>query len=1153
NTLTIDGKGVLGGAILTNVSSLRIGYDATVSGLLTANNSVLVTNGGVVYLGAGPHGIGFNNTQLNSTSNNILEIVQGGRVFSTGLIKVGSIGDYSGFHYDNQLVIRDADSVLNLGNSDLIVGWCSTGGNAVFLRRSWVLCDGGLITNVGAVTIGFAGSSMMLADNNRIVVTNGGRFYNRGAIQVGGGFASNNLMTITGTNSLWDMGGYNLTVGAYQLAKSNTANSVFIDQGGTLDNIGTLTVYTNSFANLCGGTLGVANTLYTNGLFIVGDGAQAATLKALAGGTLAFNSGLLITNNATLSGVGTVAGGPTGVLVTNGATIAPGLSGAGTLTIGGSNLTWSAGGTYICEITNLNKAAGIGWDLVNVSSQLVLNGSGLVIKMDSLGAAAANFDATRDYNLRILNYGSQVGFDPANFSINTNAFMGSVVPWTVTNANNSLWLVYRGSGVTYPPSSTWNAPTSGNWNVNGNWTPSGQPANDGSAKLEFGGSGAAYASTNNLGTFLLNQLLLTGSSGASVTNVIGGSTLVFTNSAALVDYSGSATYLITNKLQAATTLVFGGPGYGGTVTIQSNIVATGGLTKQGPWTLELKNLNTFGGTVVVDSPIQDGVLKVANNNGLGAGSAVIVSNGTLWTAMATGDYYFASTASGNNRQGLITGNGSVWNNSAGIFNVGGINATNVSLIVADGGMLSMSSTLTIGRNNASYNSLIVTNGGRLSCSGAVLAISSSADRNTLLVTGSNSVCDLGGSLTISSSGAYNMLLVDQGGLATNCGAIIFGNASAGGQLVVANGGRVYASSLTFMNASGSFAGSLLITGSNSLLQAGGVSKLARFAGRGNRAVVDQRGTITNLSWTLADAGDGISNSVIVATGGRMFCNAQSIICTGSRNTNNTISISGAGSLWDNGGKHLIVANGQTNVWNANTWNGICIAAGGTMTNVATLNLANTNSPGSSSNYVTVTDGTLQADTLTSSNDLPQYLTIDGQSLVTITNALVATNIAVFLNGGMLSAKNMTFNNGAPFIVGGLDTFLIDTDGVAKLTSKVTPQAATLSLLTGGSSVFSNGLVITNLASLTGSGLIVATSTVYGTLSPGAGIGVITNSGDLILKASATTKIEIATNSTAGAGWDLLTVTNGTLNLGGNLNVVLTGGFTPLNAQSFVVM
>jgi len=188
------------------------------------------------------------------------------------------------------------------------------------------------------------------------------------------------------------------------------------------------------------------------------------------------------------------------------------------------------------------------------------------------------------------------------------------------------------------------------------------------------------------------------------------------------------------------------------------------------------------------------------------------------------------------------------------------------------------------------------------------------------------------------------------------------------------------------------------------------------------------------------------------------------------------------------------------------------------------------------NSVTLNGGSLYAANILMTNGFANSFTMTGSAQVTVTNQLLAmTAAALNLTGGTLNMRNSMISNGTALVVGN------GADG------------ATLSLLPGGINAFANGLVITNNATLAGSSLIMATSTVYGTLSPGMVVGAITNNGDFILKPDATTVIEMTARSTPGAGWDLLAVTNGTLQLGGNLKVLLTGGFTPSSTDSFVIM
>jgi hypothetical protein len=134
-------------------------------------------------------------------------------------------------------------------------------------------------------------------------------------------------------------------------------------------------------------------------------------------------------------------------------------------------------------------------------------------------------------------------------------------------------------------------------------------------------------------------------------------------------------------------------------------------------------------------------------------------------------------------------------------------------------------------------------------------------------------------------------------------------------------------------------------------------------------------------------------------------------------------------------------------------------------------------------------------------------------------------------------KEANISNGLAFVVG---------DGV---------QTATLNKLAAGSGTnlsFAKGLVINTNATLTGVGRVLATTDVYGALSPGSGIGVMTNMGGMTLKSSGRVVIEINTNTTPVAGWDL-EVVEGTLTVGGEVKVVLTSAYRPASSATFLIM
>ncbi|MEI7435622.1 MAG: hypothetical protein WCL16_02300 [bacterium] len=1146
--------------------------------------------------------------RLGATSYNPLwnrmVITNGGKLFGVAGAN-NTIGGNVGGSYNSAAV--NSNSLWNVAGGALIVGQGT--------NNSLSISDGGLVTNAASVYVGYVSPSAVF---NRLVITNGGKLYSKNVCGIGcpdtGAPAygqSSNTASVTGPNSVWDLGGASLTVGYVVAAGAATGNVLTIDQGGLVDNIGTLTVGTNNNAvKLYGGTLGLASAIYSNSLFTVGDGLQAATLKTL-GGTVNFMSGLRITNNAVLTGIGTVSGGGAGVTLTNGATIAPGLpgGGVGTLTIGGSNLIWRAGATYVCEIIDMKLGPGLGWDLLNVSSQLVLNGTGLGIKITG---TPVNFDAGKDYNLRILNYGTQAGYSLTTFTLDATTFTPAS-SWIVTNTGSAIWLVYRGGAAPSGASLTWSVPNSGSWSVNGNWTGGTAPGAGGNATniMVFGDNGTAYNSTNDYpGLFANNQLQL--SSASSATNYIKGGALLFANNGeigARIDYlsGNSGAFTISNNVLMANDTEFGGNAFGGTVVMAGNVTNMGTLTKKGAWTLALAGNNDLRGDLLIDSP--DGTLRldstavIPQTPGLGNAPNLIVSNGTLY--INHGGQNCSLLMNTPNRSVLVTGSGSVWSNTIGgssyLYLADGI--TNAAVTITAGGKLFTPAQLYVSQNGGSFNSLIITNGGQVTCGGSGVI---SDSNNQVVITGSGSFWKPGAAVSI--TGTNNLLQLDNGGLLNNTvnmggvnntfvvsnglisssailvngvgsratltgsntlallvassyignGAGLAGNmvtvnggavatgvswyvgAAIGSRngLIVTNGGKMFIAGLNVgNNASSNF---VIVTGPNSLLNGNTAIGYVGSgpAGVSNTVTVDDRAIVTNISWQLNAVATSRWSQVAVANGGQMSAGAAaSYVSYAAFGTNNTIvvtgsnSVTGNQSVWNSQGQNLIVANGGTNAGN-----GVVIQDGGMMTNVGNFNLAAAAAAGSSNNYLTVDGGILQASTLTCSNSLPNWVTLNGACLVTVSN-LVLTNAGqiVTFKGGTLNLVSATISSGQAQVVG---------DGT---------QSAVLNLLPGGTNSFTDGLVITNQATLSGSGLIAASSAVYGTLSPGAGIGAITSRGDFTLKPSASTTIEMGAYTTPGAGWDLLTVASGALNLGGSLKVLLNGGFAPAITQSYLVM
>ncbi len=866
NTLWIDGAGFPGSAIVTNINrGFYLGGNPKARG-----DQIIVTNGGRLY----------SSVTLSFVNNGTTD---------------GCTG--------NSFVVTGTGSLWEAGAAGVSAGKAGTTNNLI------QILNGGVATNLGAITIDGV--------SNGLVIATGGKLFSKATTIGNAAGATLNYASITGENSLWNLGGQNLTVGA----AGRTGNSLLIDQAGTVDNVATLTVTTNNSLALNGGTLGVTTLTYTNGvLFGVGSGEQGATLKSLAGGILTFSKGLLINSNATLTGSGTISGSGDGISLTNGANLSPGLAGVGNLTIGGSNLTWNAGATYLCEVTNFASAAGMGYDTINVSSQLALvadvGSSSLVIRLSSRGLAAANFSPNASYNLLVASCGSLTGYDPTQFTVNTNDFLNPPAGvWGVMGLDNNLYVTYRptvDSGLAY----TWAAPSNGNWTVDGNWVGGVSPsANSPGMQLTFGGGTsdpAYYATNNNSGQFQLNRLILTNGN-AVATNYLVGNPLEFWNAGARIEQGGAGPFVVSNNLNLKLDLILGGNG-AGTLTLASNITGVGTLTKQGASTVALNASNSFSGLVTVDGP--GGILRIGHTNAFGTNSFV-VNNGMLWiTNNFTVGYGFYRAA-------RVSGSGSIWSNSLALTL--GPNG----LIAVEGGGRLACGALTLANEGGANSGFGVTNGGQLYTTGAA-QIGNARSNSTLTVGGGGSIWNAGSqALTVGTGTATgNVLRIDGqavagGAVVTNTSTLDVGKNSGanGNELQVVAGGRLFTSGATVVGTS-STGNTVRVEGAGSLWNASATAiTIGSGAGaQSNRLVIDGNGisggaVVSNIN-AFKVGNQANANATVITNGGFLQVGAGDLAIGSAGFSNTLVVVGGAGavSMIDAGSQIIRIgyANGSNN-------------------------------------------------------------------------------------------------------------------------------------------------------------------------------------------------------------------------------------------------
>ncbi len=419
----------------------------------------------------------------------------------------------------------------------------------------------------------------------------------------------------------------------------------------------------------------------------------------------------------------------------------------------------------------------------------------------------------------------------------------------------------------------------------------------------------------------------------------------------------------------------------------------------------------------------------------------------------------------------------------------------------------------------------------------------------------------------------NWLRVEHGGF-VECGwhnmARVGGAFARNNRLIVADGGMaaVRESGMWVGASDGAVSNGLWIVGQDSHLSLAGSLLVGNAYGTGNWVRVENDGRASGVSTLAAGRERGnVGNSIAVETGGRLLSSGIAHVGGGGECVSNRIEISGSATLWTHNGAFRVAGGHDPSVGH-NVGNRLAILDGAEAGSVTTIHIGF--GPNDVSNSVEVVNGgalhstgetvvgnhsnahdnsfvvrgadslwhagqahvRIGLDALATGNEL----VIDqGGTVAAVGTLTVASNNVATLAGGTLELAHAQVQNGQPFAVG---------DG---------NQPANLVML-GETAAFSDGLVVSSNAWLTGSGTVAADTTVYGTLAPGrAGPGAVVHSGSLDFMAGSTSRFELAAHSEPGIGWDSLTVSAGTATLGGTLRVVLTDGFVPSPEQSFLIV
>ena len=1134
----ISGSGTIA---LNSNAGLTVGTDGSTSSF----SGVLSGSGQLTKAGAGTLTLGGTNT------------FGGGVNLTGGTLSVGSDGN-----------LGDGAGSLSMGDgTTLAITSDGSFGRALNLAGTSTLNSSKSVTWSGLISDWDGASQLQLSGGGIFALTNATNTYSGGTTVVGG-----STVQVGADGSLGSGGGVALGDASTTGTLGITGTSFSTTRAITLGSVGgTIAAGTGAAGVLNGvisggaltksgaGTLTLGGTnLFTGGVALTAGtlnvaadanlGNAANTLTMSSGTTLGLTSaGFSSTRGITLGASGATvdtASGATGTLdgVISGGALTK--SGAGTLTLGGTNLFTGGvaltGGT-LNVATDANLGAGANTLTMSAGTTLGLTGSGFSSsRAITLGGSGATVDtgtgAAGTLN-GVISGGALTKSGAGTLTLGgTNLFTGGVT-LTAGALNVGADANLGGSGaVSMSGGTTLGLTSAGTFGRA--LQIAGTSALKSSQSITWNGlvSDGASAGTLQVGGGGIFALTNASNSYTGGTSVTGGSTVQAgadgalgssTGTLTLGDASTAGTLDVAAATYSATRSVSLGAG-GGTINTGNTTAASfggvvsgsGALTKTGTGALTLSGTNTFTGGVALTA----GRLNVAGDANLGGLGSVSMSNSTTLGLTTAGTFAHALTVAGSaalSSSQAVTWSGLISNGAAaGTLQItgGGIFAlTNASNSYSGGTAVAGGTTLQVGADGAlgagtggvtlgdtgttgtldvtgaafssGRNILLGTSGGTLSTSGAAAATFSGVISGTGSLTKSGS-----GALTLSSTNTYT------GGLTLIGGTLnVASDANLGGSGALA----MSSGTALGLTSAGTFARALQIAGTSSLTSSqsvawsglvsdGASAGTLQVSGGGIFALTNASNSytggtsVTGGSTLQADAGGALGASTAglalgdAATGGTL-----AIGTAGAFSMGRTVSLGAGGGAIDTGsttaatfsgvvsgsGALTKSGSGSLTLSGVNTFSGGLALAGGTLIVASDANLGGSGAV-SMSNGTTLglTDGGVFAHALqltgTSTLDTGQSVTwsgaISGAGGLTKSGSgsLTLSGANTFSGGLTLAAGTLTLASGAT--LGGSGALAMGSGTTLGLTGGGTfaqaLQIVGTSSLVSGQSVTWSGLI-----------------------------------------------------------------------------------------------
>ncbi len=518
---------------------------------------------------------------------------------TTGTVLMGAAGVLSGAPLVISAGTLDVQSYNQIVSTLTMAGGtlAGTGGGILGFGTSANVQAGTITANLGGggdLTKSTTGAVLLSGSNNY----GGSTTVSAGTLQLGSTAAlpattdlvvggALDLQTYTNTvETLTVTGG---TVAGTGSTVLNVNTSIALEAGLVSANLGGgagLTKSTSGTAVLAGTNTYTGPTTVNQGLLRVSSGGSVASAVTVNAGGAVGGSGTII-----------------GALTVSGGTLSPGDGAVGTLSVIGSGY-WAGGSTYEWEFSNVTSSGQ--QDRLALTGGLTLGasaGSKITIDMEALGATG--FSNTGVYNWIIASAGGPITFDPSTGSYNfVPVGFTPTGTFSLSQSSGSLYLNYTGpSGGEF----VWVGTTTA-WATGSNWQTAGTVP-DVTARAVFDTAAA-------------NEPAVDGT--ASVLGVD------FRTGGWQINGAGSVLTIGAGGLTSTCTA-------GGTNTINPNVTLGGSQTwtaNDGNTVVVAGGMNLGGNTLTKTGA---GVLTISGPQSNGAGSALVVNEGTVDLNSGAGD------------------------------------------------------------------------------------------------------------------------------------------------------------------------------------------------------------------------------------------------------------------------------------------------------------------------------------------------------------------------------------------------------------------------------------------------------------------------------------------------------------------------------------